>query len=321
MGYDIGWIIPRLRNPGRLWYCASSITVAVVGLFSKIIIVFLNKTTVYNRETLQRAVGRATGVPLLTVSNHHSCFDDPGLWGVLDWTSLARGYRMRWSLAAHDICFTNALHSYFFSLGKCVPVVRGAGVYQPAIDFCIERLSAGEWVHIFPEGRVNVEKEHIRFKWGVGRIVADAPCMPLVLPIWHEGFDKVLPNQEPYLLKFRKHVYMNVGEPIQLEHLLDRLRKANATEEETRKAITDRIQEELLRLRDRTHALMRRHTHAHTHETCTHTHAHNTATHMNNRTHTNEKKEQNETDTKAGGDAPSLVPNGRDKGCEKEKEL
>lgn len=38
MGYDIGWIIPRLRNPGRLWYCASSITVAVVGLFSKIIV-------------------------------------------------------------------------------------------------------------------------------------------------------------------------------------------------------------------------------------------------------------------------------------------
>lgn len=38
MGYDIGWIIPRMRNPGRLWSCASSITVAVVGLFSKIIL-------------------------------------------------------------------------------------------------------------------------------------------------------------------------------------------------------------------------------------------------------------------------------------------
>lgn len=38
MAYDIGWIIPRLRNPGALWSCASSLTVAVVGLFSKIII-------------------------------------------------------------------------------------------------------------------------------------------------------------------------------------------------------------------------------------------------------------------------------------------
>ncbi|KAM3959467.1 tafazzin, phospholipid-lysophospholipid transacylase [Aphomia sociella] len=261
MGYDIGWIIPRLRNPGRLWNCASSITLAVVGLFSKIIIEFLNKTTVYNKEILTRAVYRPEGVPLLTVSNHHSCFDDPGLWGVLDCVALVRGSRMRWSLAAHDICFTNALHSYFFALGKCVPVVRGAGVYQPAIDFCIERLMRGEWVHIFPEGRVNVDKEHIRFKWGVGRLVEAASARgrpPLIVPVWHEGLDRVLPNQEPYILKFRKRVFLHVGEPIQIHHLLDRLKQANATEEETRKAITERIQDELVRLRERTHALLRR---------------------------------------------------------------
>ncbi|XP_013195999.1 tafazzin [Amyelois transitella] len=264
MGYDIGWIIPRLRNPGRLWTCASSITVAVVGLFSKIIIEFLNKTTVYNREALCRAVShRPRGVPLLTVSNHHSCFDDPGLWGVLDCMGLMRRSRMRWSLAAHDICFTNALHSCFFALGKCVPVVRGAGVHQPAIDFCVERLSLGEWVHIFPEGRVNVEKEHIRFKWGVGRLVAEAARAPLIVPVWHEGLDQVLPNQEPYLLKFRKRVFLHVGEPIQISHLLERLRSSNASEEETRKAITDRIQDELLRLRERTHALIRRAAPAH----------------------------------------------------------
>lgn len=37
-GYSIDWIIPSLRNPTKLWNIASSITVAAVGLFSKLII-------------------------------------------------------------------------------------------------------------------------------------------------------------------------------------------------------------------------------------------------------------------------------------------
>lgn len=42
---------------------------------------WLNKTKVYNEEILYNAIEkRKPNIPLLTISNHHSCFDDPGLW-------------------------------------------------------------------------------------------------------------------------------------------------------------------------------------------------------------------------------------------------
>lgn len=55
--------------------------------------------------------------------------------GSISWKHLVSRRRMRWSLAAHDICFTNVFHSYFFMLGKCIPVIRGKGVYQVTFFF------------------------------------------------------------------------------------------------------------------------------------------------------------------------------------------
>lgn len=98
---------------------------------------------------------RPKGQPLLTVSTHYSCFDDPAIWGCFKLKNVCSSEKIRWSMAAHDICFTKALHSWFFMTGKCIPTIRGGGVYQPAVDLCIKKLKQGEWVHIFPEGTVN----------------------------------------------------------------------------------------------------------------------------------------------------------------------
>ncbi|XP_026672287.1 tafazzin homolog isoform X2 [Ceratina calcarata] len=198
---------------------------------------------------------RPKDMPLITVSNHHSCFDDPGIWATLDVKHMFNRRRMRWSLAAHDICFTKTWHSYFFMLGKCIPVIRGAGVYQEAMDFCIEKLAAGEWIHVFPEGKVNMIKENLRLKWGVGRLIMESPVTPMVIPIYHLGMDQVLPNQPPYRLQMRKKVTLNYGEPIDFTALVKKLRASNASEIEARKAITDRIQEELQRLKTITEEL------------------------------------------------------------------
>ncbi|XP_037716493.1 tafazzin homolog isoform X2 [Drosophila subpulchrella] len=256
--YNIDWIFPRLRNPTRFWYVASQFVISAVGIFSKIVLMFLNKPRVYNKERLVKLISkRPQGVPLLTVSNHYSCFDDPGLWGCLPLGVVCNTYKIRWSMAAHDICFTNRRHSLFFMFGKCIPVVRGIGVYQEAINLCIEKAALGHWIHVFPEGKVNMEKEELRLKWGVGRIIYESPKIPIILPMWHEGMDDLLPNVEPYVIQRGKKVTLNVGEPLDLNDFILDLKKRQVPEPTARKLITDKIQEAFRDLRAETEKLHR----------------------------------------------------------------
>ncbi|KAL1514061.1 hypothetical protein ABEB36_003384 [Hypothenemus hampei] len=256
MASNIDWIIPTVRKPSSWWRLASTITMVAVGLFSKVLIRLLNRSKVHNRHVISNLISnRDPSRPLVTVSNHHSCFDDPGIWGTLKLNHLLQPSKMRWALAAHDICFTCWQHSYFFSWGKCVPVIRGAGVYQDAVDFMIEQLAKGAWVHIFPEGKVNMTKEHIRFKWGIGRMIFESPVPPIVVPIWHIGMDDVLPNEPPYVLRLRKNLTFNYGDPIDMTEMVKALKAANASDEEARKQITDFLQEKLMQLKTETEAL------------------------------------------------------------------
>ncbi|KAL2635346.1 hypothetical protein R1flu_006825 [Riccia fluitans] len=162
---------------------------------------------------------RPRDTPLVTVSNHMSTLDDPLMWGIKG-LPITDPKLSRWTLTAEDICFTNTLFSYFFRLGKCLPVRRGAGIYQPYMDDALDVINRGDWLHTFPEGTLSQEDRPIRrLKWGTASLIARASLQPVVLPIAHSGFEKVLPEnymfgRRPLLPLPFKNITIVVGEPM-----------------------------------------------------------------------------------------------------------
>ncbi|KAF8321245.1 hypothetical protein DL93DRAFT_2073044 [Clavulina sp. PMI_390] len=150
------------------------IVISLIGLFSKACL-RLSGATTYGMTHLQHALGKETrkGKGVLTLSNHTSVVDEPFMWGSLPISQYFRSRKMRWTLGASDIMFTNPLSAAFFTAGQVIETYRGKGVYQLAIEEAITKLDGGRWIHIFPEGKVNqpsLNPEHpalFRFKWGM----------------------------------------------------------------------------------------------------------------------------------------------------------
>lgn len=80
--------------------------------------------------------------------------------------------------------------------------------------------------------------------------LARLPCkVPVVLPMYHVGMDTVLPNQSPYIPRVGQRVTVLVGEPLYLGKLISTIEHSRLDRVEARRLITDRIQEEMLKLR------------------------------------------------------------------------
>ncbi|CBI23549.3 unnamed protein product, partial [Vitis vinifera] len=104
-------------RPNHIGGIPRRIVFMAVGAFAKAVASLFNSTSVQNADTLIRLVrSRPPGIPLITVSNHMSTLDDPVMWGFKGFPSMDAKLA-RWVLAAEDICFKNALLSYFFRLG------------------------------------------------------------------------------------------------------------------------------------------------------------------------------------------------------------
>ncbi|KAF8530093.1 acyltransferase-domain-containing protein [Hysterangium stoloniferum] len=238
----------------------STLIISTAGLGSKAFLNFLTADVkVVGLPRLLHALdnirdGKSRGV--LTVSNHISVVDEPLMWGILPTSHFLCGRPARWSLGAADIIFTNPLFSRFFREVQVLETFRGRGIRQPAIDKSIELLNNGEWIHIFPEGKIT-QPPHSnlqRLKWGVGRMLMETNEIPTIIPIWLTGFDQVMSESRQFprpIPRPGKRVSITIGESQQVEERIRQLllsRKTHATElqeDQLRSVITAAIQESL----------------------------------------------------------------------------
>ncbi|KYR00452.1 tafazzin family protein [Tieghemostelium lacteum] len=205
----------------------------------------LNRTKLHNFETLVDVLKDHHKRPIVTICNHISNLDDPIIWGALPSSILFQPSHMRWTLGASNILFTNPVYSKFFSLGKCIKIVRGDGIYQPGMDETLDKMLNNQWIHIFPEGKVNQSDKLLYFKWGVGRLVGEyylkTGKYPILLPVHIKGLEKSMPLHKIPFPRFNKDIEITIGEKMDCDDII----RDNCTEKDPKnyfKAITDSIQ-------------------------------------------------------------------------------
>jgi monolysocardiolipin acyltransferase len=194
------------------------IACSIVGLASKYFLYNFTRLKVDNFHYLQQAI--ETNRPLITYTNHDATIDDPLLFGLLDSETLVSD-RLRYSLGAQEICFKNAFLNRFFSAGRVIPIKRGDGIYQKGMDHALDILNKNGWIHLFPEGRVNLQPSHlIRFKWGISRLIMECHHKPLVVPFYHQGMAHIRPEKYKFGLRPGHDLQIEFGEPLDFDTIV-----------------------------------------------------------------------------------------------------
>lgn len=192
---------------------------------------------------ISKAISRHESQPLITISNHRSMFDDPSILSSLlpYWYNIQPKY-LRWNVCSQEFCFNDIIPNFiqaYIGAGKTLPIWRGGGINQKLLWDFATKVAQGQWCHIFPEGgvwqrdtlggRSNGQEKNIgKLKWGVGKLIAHAPVLPIVIPFFHMGMETVIPqNQETRLTEGLPiprpghNVTLRFGEQIHFDDLID----------------------------------------------------------------------------------------------------
>lgn len=176
----------------------------LVGSLFYVFLRVFNRFYIHRKDILMSNIfERPPSVPLLTVSNHQSVCDDPGLFSAcIPWWRMAPN-KLRWISCTEDIYFANKWLSKVFAAGNSYPLNRSGSLEQPLFQRFSEKLNEGAWCHIFAEGRIwqdwrfnsdGSEPVLGPFKFGVGKLIAHAKVTPIVLPIYHRGMAAIAPE-------------------------------------------------------------------------------------------------------------------------------
>ena len=221
---------PDLSPSSRV---GTTMIIAAVSAMSKLFFYTANTLRFYNEHNLYNAIeNRPPDQGLLTISNHNSVADDPFLLSaLLPPRILLDAHKMRWGLCSLDICFQKDFISRTLRLGKALPIERRGGLQQRFLSAAGDKLAAGDWVHIYPEGRVR-QRGIGYFKRGVGKLIALSyernGVSPIVLPMYHEGSEQIYPHHpETHKLvsplpQRGKKLYVLAGEPLDVTPVLEK---------------------------------------------------------------------------------------------------
>ena len=226
-------VVQRPRWGGPIGKVVRYFNQVLMGSLFAFIVRVQNKFRTHRLKTLTDLVWkRPHKRGLLSVSNHLSVMDDPGLFAAcLPWWRLPNS-KFRWTICTEDVFFANPFVQKLLGAGNGLPLDRSGSLEQPMFQRFQEKLDNGNWCHIFPEGRVwqrwryNDTDTHLgKFKFGVGKLIAHCKNQPIVVPFFHKGMDMVVPEKvtknlkkpsvpKSLIPKTGQDVTMWVGEPI-----------------------------------------------------------------------------------------------------------
>lgn len=192
----------------------------IIVHLTKFIMTWYNKTYLHDADdNIRLLFNREDDVGVLTISNHQSVADDPGIWCGTIPLKLLTLDAMRTIVMAEEWYYSTGKFSAGILRGlNCIPIRRGdlRGLENPSLDEMYRRLNGindgdggsnnrKEWAHIMVEGRIYQswrfapnEPRLGKFRRGAAKLIAcSPPSKTLVIPIYHRGMDDIFPEEKP----------------------------------------------------------------------------------------------------------------------------